>query len=87
MPPPTDIESKLLLVDDLKENLVALDAPGAGLACACLRPARLGDAALALMLEHEFALALVDVQMPGMNGFERRADARPSARGTSRSSS
>lgn len=69
MPPPTDIESKLLLVDDLKENLVALDAlvrgPGRR-----VYQAGSGDAALALMLEHEFALALVDVQMPGMNGFE-----------------
>ncbi|TFY99566.1 hybrid sensor histidine kinase/response regulator [Ramlibacter rhizophilus] len=60
---------KILLVDDLEGNLVALQA--------LLRAdgreihlARSGDEALSLMLEHEFALALVDVQMPGMNGFE-----------------
>jgi signal transduction histidine kinase len=69
MPPPTDIESKLLLVDDLKENLVALDALVRGPGRRVFQ-ARSGDDALALMLEHEFALALVDVQMPAMNGFE-----------------
>ena len=69
MPPPTDIESKLLLVDDLKENLVALDALVRGPGRRVFQ-AGSADAALALMLEHEFALALVDVQMPGMNGFE-----------------
>jgi signal transduction histidine kinase len=34
----------------------------------CTAPS--AEAALALLLEHEFALAIVDVQMPGMNGFE-----------------
>jgi len=64
-----DVESKLLIVDDLPENLVALEAliraPG--------RPvfrAQSAEEALTLLLEHEFALAIVDVQMPGMNGFE-----------------
>jgi DNA-binding response OmpR family regulator len=28
------------------------------------------DEALSLLLEHEFAMAILDVQMPGMNGFE-----------------
>ncbi|MDA7416596.1 hybrid sensor histidine kinase/response regulator [Xenophilus arseniciresistens] len=66
---PHKIESKLLLVDDLHENLVALDALVRGPQRTVFQAAS-GEAALAMMLEHEFALALVDVQMPGMNGFE-----------------
>jgi signal transduction histidine kinase len=61
--------SKLLIVDDLPENLRALDA--------LIRDdkrqvfqAMSGEEALTLMLEHEFALAILDVQMPGMDGFE-----------------
>ncbi|HEY1231440.1 MAG TPA: hybrid sensor histidine kinase/response regulator, partial [Ramlibacter sp.] len=61
--------SKLLIVDDLPENLRALDA--------LIRDgqrqvfqASSGEEALTLMLEHEFALAILDVQMPGMDGFE-----------------
>jgi len=64
-----DVQSKLLIVDDLPENLLALEAliraPGR-----IVYRAASADAALALLLEHEFALAIVDVQMPGMNGFE-----------------
>ena len=61
--------SKLLIVDDLPENLRALDAliRGEG---RLVYQASSGDEALALMLEHEFALAILDVQMPGMDGFE-----------------
>ncbi|MEJ7928606.1 hybrid sensor histidine kinase/response regulator [Ramlibacter sp. AN1015] len=60
---------KILLVDDLEGNLVALRAllRGNDREVFC---ARSGDEALSLMLEHEFALAMLDVQMPGMNGFE-----------------
>ena len=60
---------KLLLVDDLRENLVALQAlvRGDGREVFC---ARSGEEALSLLLEHEFALAILDVQMPAMNGFE-----------------
>lgn len=61
--------TKLLIVDDLPENLRALQA--------LLRDeqrtvyqAGSGDEALALLLEHDFALAILDVQMPGMDGFE-----------------
>src|ERR1700743_838656 len=58
-----------LLVDDLPENLLSLDAllRREGLV---LLKARSGDEALELLLQHDVALALVDVQMPGLNGFE-----------------
>jgi len=61
--------SKLLIVDDLPENLRALDALIRGDGRLVFQ-ASSGDEALALMLEHEFALAILDVQMPGMDGFE-----------------
>ncbi|MEJ8815033.1 hybrid sensor histidine kinase/response regulator [Variovorax ureilyticus] len=66
---PIDVESKLLIVDDLPENLLALDALIRGPSRHVFR-AMSGEAALALLLEHEFALAIIDVQMPGLNGFE-----------------
>jgi signal transduction histidine kinase len=58
-----------LLVDDLEENLLSLAAllRRDGLV---LLKARSGDGALELMLKYEIALALVDVQMPGLNGFQ-----------------
>lgn len=65
----TSESANILIVDDLPENLIALEA--------LIRrddlvvyPAASGEAALTLLLEHEFALAILDVQMPGMNGFE-----------------
>jgi len=60
---------KLLIVDDLPENLMALEASIRDEAWS-IHQARSGEEALALLLEHEFALAILDVQMPGMNGFE-----------------
>jgi signal transduction histidine kinase len=64
-----DRGTKILIVDDLPENLLALEAliRDDGYS---VHQATSGDAALALLLEHEFALAILDVQMPGMNGFE-----------------
>ena len=58
-----------LLVDDLEENLLALEGllRRDGLT---LLMARSGADALELLLQHEIALALIDVQMPGMDGFE-----------------
>ncbi|WP_223533012.1 hybrid sensor histidine kinase/response regulator [Pseudomonas sp. BF-R-30] len=65
----SNIQAKLLIVDDLPENLLALEA-------LIKREDRIvykalsADEALSLLLQHEFALAILDVQMPGMNGFE-----------------
>jgi signal transduction histidine kinase len=60
---------KCLLVDDLEENLLALEGllRREGLE---LLKARTGPQALELLLVHEVALAIVDVQMPEMDGFE-----------------
>ncbi|EJN24983.1 signal transduction histidine kinase [Pseudomonas sp. GM78] len=65
----SNIQAKLLIVDDLPENLLALEA-------LIKREDRIvykalsADEALSLLLQHEFAMAILDVQMPGMNGFE-----------------
>jgi two-component system, sensor histidine kinase and response regulator len=60
---------KFLLVDDTEENLVALEAllRRDGLE---LLKARSGPQALELLLAHDVALAILDVQMPEMSGFE-----------------
>lgn len=65
----SNIEAKLLIVDDLPENLLALEALIRGEDRAVYK-ALSADQALSLLLQHEFALAILDVQMPGMNGFE-----------------
>ncbi|MDE1995478.1 MAG: response regulator [Rhizobiaceae bacterium] len=58
-----------LLVDDLEENLLSLEALLRREDLVLLK-ARSGDQALELLLKHDVALALIDVQMPGLNGFE-----------------
>ncbi|MGH9884132.1 MAG: hybrid sensor histidine kinase/response regulator [bacterium] len=60
---------KFLIVDDAPENLVAMEGllRREGLE---LLLARSGSEALELLLKHDVALALLDVQMPVMDGFE-----------------
>ncbi len=60
---------KILLVDDLPENLLALEALLRAPNIEFLR-ATSGLQALELLLDHDFALAILDVQMPEMDGFE-----------------
>jgi signal transduction histidine kinase len=61
--------TRILIVDDLSENLLALNALIRQDDRTIFQASR-GEDALNLLLEHEFALAILDVQMPGMNGFE-----------------
>ena len=65
----SNIQAKLLIVDDLPENLLALEAL-IKREDRTVYKALSADEALSLLLQHEFAMAILDVQMPGMNGFE-----------------
>ncbi|MFE0374152.1 two-component system response regulator [Streptomyces inhibens] len=68
-----DTSSSILIVDDMEENLVALEAVLGSLTQKVVR-ARSGEEALKAMLREEFAVVLIDVLMPGMNGFETAAN-------------
>jgi len=71
----------ILIVDDRWQNLLATEALLKPLG-ADIVTAESGEAALSLSLEREFAIVLLDVQMPGMDGFEtaRLMKARPAMR-------
>lgn len=61
--------TKILLVDDKPENILALRKLLESSDIEILS-AESGEEALSHLLDHDFALALLDVQMPGMSGFE-----------------
>ncbi len=71
----------VLLVDDLEANLLALEAQLATMDCHLVR-ATTGNEALRQLLKQDFAVMLLDVQMPGMDGFEvaRLARENPATR-------
>jgi PAS domain S-box-containing protein len=64
-----DDTPSVLLVDDRPENLLALAAVLEPLEVR-LRTAASGEEALKALLQEDFAVVLLDVQMPGMDGFE-----------------
>lgn len=59
----------ILIVDDRTENLLVLESLLENIDCNIIK-ATSGNEALSLMLYYEFALVLLDVQMPDMDGFE-----------------
>ncbi len=60
---------KILIVDDIPENLFVLEQILKNLDAQIIR-ALSGNEALAHVLEHNFALIILDIQMPEMDGFE-----------------
>jgi signal transduction histidine kinase len=59
----------ILVVDDLPQNIAAIEGALARPGLRLLN-AGCGTDALEVLLQHEVALALIDVRMPGMDGFE-----------------
>ncbi|UUU33979.1 response regulator [Streptomyces sp. CA-210063] len=68
----TDHSAGILLVDDMEDNLIALEAVLASLNEPLVR-ARSGEDAMKALLRQRFAVVLLDVRMPGMDGFETAA--------------
>ena len=65
----TDNKPAVLIVDDVEANLVALDALLGDMGCDIVR-ARGGNEALRALLRRDFAVMLLDVQMPEIDGYE-----------------
>jgi two-component system, sensor histidine kinase and response regulator len=62
-------DSRVLIVDDHPENLLAIESVLADLPVTLVR-ATSGEEALSLLLDGDYALVLLDVQMPLMDGYE-----------------
>ena len=71
--------ARILLVDDRAENLLALEAILSSLNQVLVR-ASSGEEALRALLKDDYALILLDVQMPGMDGFETATQIKARAR-------
>jgi signal transduction histidine kinase/DNA-binding response OmpR family regulator len=64
-----DEDPGILIVDDRRDKLLALSAALEGV-CAQIATATSGREALKLLLERSFSVILLDINMPGMDGFE-----------------
>lgn len=81
--PHNAISANVLLVDDQPANLLALEAALDSLGVNLVRAVS-GPQALAALAQRDFAAVLLDVRMPGMDGFEvaREIRSRPRSRFT-----
>jgi PAS domain S-box-containing protein len=75
---PSSIPAKILIVDDREDKLVALESVLATMGETIVL-AQSGRDALREILQHEFAVILMDVFMPSMDGFETAAMIRQRA--------
>lgn len=73
-----DDSPPVLIVDDVPANLLALEALLSGVDCRLVR-ATSGERAIELLLRETFALALLDVRMPEIDGYEVARQARRNA--------
>ncbi|HKQ71602.1 MAG TPA: response regulator [Polyangiaceae bacterium] len=69
------MQAAVLVVDDVEANLIAMEALLDGLGCE-VALAKSGNDALRCLLRREFAVVLLDVQMPQMDGYEVARHAR-----------
>src|SRR6202451_4200623 len=65
----SNADAKILLVDDYRGNLEALEAMLDSSGCTLIR-AESADEGLLALLGHEFAAMILDIKMPMMNGIE-----------------
>ena len=72
-------QARILLVDDRPENLIALEAILSSLG-QILVPVRSGEQAVQAALADEYAVVLLDIMMPGMDGFETAAQIKRHAK-------
>ncbi len=77
--PPAFAAPKVLVVDDVPGNLLALEVLLEGLDCV-VETASSGSAALELLLRETYAVILLDVRMPIMDGYEVARHARMHSR-------
>jgi CheY-like chemotaxis protein len=72
-------QARILLVDDRIENLVALEAILSSLG-QILVSVRSGEQAVQALLAEDYAVVLLDIMMPGMDGFETATQIKQHAR-------
>ncbi|HPE33976.1 MAG TPA: response regulator [Bacteroidales bacterium] len=65
----TEYIPKILIIDDLEVNLITLGGNLRKLKAEIFK-AQSGNEALIRIKQHDFALIIIDIQMPGMNGYE-----------------